>query len=59
MDVAYSSTEPGTQVISYTRKNPIKPNQLWKREFTGDDTFYLVSKLSDSCKITIKVINSI
>ena len=57
MDVAYHHTTPGTQVISYTRKNPPRPNQLWRREFVDDNTFYLVSKLHPSCKVTILVSN--
>ena len=59
MDVAYCRTTPGTQVISYTRNNPPRANQLWTREFVSNNkkTFYLVSKLHSSCKITIKVIN--
>ena len=57
MDVAYCRTTPGTQVISYTKKNHYRPNQLWRKENAGENTFYLVSKLDSSCKITIKVIN--
>ena len=57
MDVAYNNTNPGTHVISYTKKNPPADNQLWVKEHTAVNTFYLVSKLSSSCKITIKVIN--
>jgi len=57
MDVAYSRATPGTQVISYTKKNPPRPNQLWRKEYCSENTFYLVSKLHSSCKITIKVIN--
>ena len=57
MDVAYCSTEPGTHVISYTRKNPPRPNQLWRKEPVGGNTFYLVSKLGSSCRITIQVVN--
>ena len=57
MDVAYSRTTPGTQVISYIRKNPPRANQLWRKEPVGDNTFYLVSQLHSSCKITVKVLN--
>ena len=59
MDVAFCRTTPRTQVISYTKKNPPRPNQLWRNEHKKNDknTFYLVSKLHPSCKITIKVIN--
>ena len=56
MDVAYCRTTPGTQVISYTKKNPPRPNQLWGKEYDGN-TFYLVSKLHSSCRIAVKVIN--
>ena len=58
MDVAFCRTTPGTQVISYTKKNPPRPNQLWRKEHVGENAFYLVSKLHSSCKITIKVISA-
>ena len=57
MDVAFCRTTSGTQVISYTKKNHPRPNQLWRKEHVGENAFYLVSKLHPSCKITIKVIN--
>ena len=57
MDVAFCRTTPGTQVISYTKKSPPRPNQLWRKEHCNNNTFYLVSKLHPSCKISIKVIN--
>ena len=58
MDVAYCRTTPGTQVISYTKKNPPRPNQLWRKEYIPNgNTFYLVSKLHFSCRIAVKVIN--
>ena len=58
MDVAFCRTTSGTQVISYTKKNPPRPNQLWRKEHVGENAFYLVSKLHSSCKITIKVISA-
>lgn len=57
MDVAFCRTTSGTQVISYTRKNPPRPNQLWRKEHVGENTFYLVSQLHSGRRITIKVIN--
>ena len=57
MDVAYCRTTPGTQIISYIKKNPPRPNQLWRKEPYDKNTFYLVSKLHSSCKVTIKVID--
>ena len=68
MDVDAFSTKPGTAVICYTQKDPPADNQLWTKEFPEDvnadeiadenadeNAFYLVSKLSPTCKITIKV----
>lgn len=68
MDVDAFSTKPGTPVICYTQKDPPADNQLWTKEFPEDvnadeiadenadeNAFYLVSKLSPTCKITIKV----
>ena len=57
MDVNWFSTTPGTQVISYPKKTPPADNQLWMKEDAGENAFYLVSKLSSSCKITIQVYN--
>ena len=57
MDVAFCRTTPRTQVISYTKKSPPRPNQLWRKEQYDTNTFWLVSKLHPSCKIKIKVIN--
>ena len=57
MDVAHCNPTPGAEVISYKRKDPPGYNQLWKKVPTGENTFYLVSKLGSNCKVTIKVIN--
>ena len=57
MDVDWFSTTPGTQVISYPKKTPPADNQLWMKEDAGENTFFLVSKLGSSCKITIQVYN--
>jgi len=57
MDVAHCNPSPGAEVISYKRKDPPGYNQLWKKVPTGENTFYLVSKLASNCKLTIKVIN--
>ena len=56
MDVKRSNTDPGTQVILYPQHQRFRKNQLWMKEQAGEDTFYLVSKLSANCKIAIKVI---
>ena len=55
MDVDAFSTKPGTPVICYTQKDPPADNQLWTKEDVDENAFYLVSKLSPSCKITIQV----
>ena len=53
MDVGYIHTEK--PVIAYLPKNPPTDNQLWRKENAGESTFYLVSKLDSSYKITIQV----
>ena len=59
MDVKHSNPDPGTRVISYCQNNPeLMHNQLWKKEWASENTFYLVSKLGPDCKMTIRVIIS-
>ena len=60
MDVEHSNPKPGTPVISYCRNDPdeLVHNQLWRKEWASENTFYLVSKLGPDCKMTIRVIIS-
>ena len=55
MNVEKFSSTPGTRVNSYPQKHPAADNQLWMKELVGETKFHLVSKLSPSCRITIKV----
>ena len=57
MDVQKSETVPGTPILIYPPNPPrLISNQLWRKEYAGENTFYLVSKLHPSCKLTIQVI---
>lgn len=59
IDVEHSSPDPGTSVISYFQNDPeLVHNQLWRKEWDSENTFYLVSKLGPDCKMTIRVIIS-
>ena len=59
IDVEHSSPDPGTRVISYCQNDPeLMHNQLWRKEWGRENTFYLVSKLGFDCKMTIQVIIS-
>ena len=59
MDVEHSNPDPGTRVLSYCKNDPrLVHNQLWMKQFTSEDSFYLVSKLGPDCKLTLQVIIS-
>ena len=60
MDVEHSNPKPGTPVLSYCKNDPeLVHNQLWRKEPSSDgNSFYLVSKLGDDCRLTIEVIIS-
>ena len=57
MDVEHSNPNSGTPVISYSKNDhELVHNQLWRKEWAGENAFYLVSKLGFDCKMTILVI---
>ena len=59
IDVEHSNPDPGTRILSYCKNDlDLVPNQLWMKQFVGEDTFYLVSKLGPDCKLTLQVIIS-
>ena len=57
MDISRKHTDPGTEIISFPKKDPKTDdptNQLWTKSYVDDEWFYIVSKLDDK-KIAIEV----
>ena len=55
MDVQGKSKSPGTPINVYGKKSSGTENQLWRKEYVGDNTFRLVSKMGNDVKVTVTV----